>query len=171
VKDYRSMRRREFIAGHRGLIGLMRIRPSGLLLLAVLGFSPALAQEGTREATTDNPAITMPKPIAISRFVPSGEERNIGFVVALFPDCSSRGLTVGRLVKPPAHGTMTFAAAESFSTYPATSRLASCNERKSPGLNITYKSNDAYVGEDEAEIFLIFPDGSGAEWHYLILVR
>jgi len=165
------MRRREFIAGIGGLMGFMRIRPNRLLLVALLGFSPALGQEAAREGTTDNPGITMPKPIKVSRFVPSGEERNIGFVVALFPDCTSRGLTVGRVLKPPAHGTMTFAAAGSFSSYAATSRLASCNDKKSPGLEIIYKSDDGYVGEDGAEIFLMFPDGSAAEWHYLILVR
>ena len=27
------------------------------------------------------------------------------------------------------------------------------------------------VGEDEAELFLMFPDGSAAEWHYLFLVK
>jgi hypothetical protein len=165
------MRRRELIPGLGGLRGFMRIRPYQLLLVALLGFPPALAQEGAREGATDNPGITMPKPIKLSRFVPSGEERNIGFVVALFPDCSSRGLTVGRVLKPPAHGAMTFAATESFSSYAATNRLASCNDKKSPGLNIIYKSDDGYVGEDGAEIFLMFPDGSAAEWHYLILVR
>jgi hypothetical protein len=97
----------------------------------------------------------MPKPLRLNRFVPSGEERNIGFVVALFPDCTSRGMTVGRVLKPPAHGTMTFAAAESFSSYLATSRLASCNDKKLPGLNIVYKSDDGYLGEDGPEIFLV----------------
>jgi hypothetical protein len=167
------MRRLEFIGGFGGLRGFMRIRPYRLLMVALLGFPPALAQEqeGAREGATDNPSITMPKPIEISRFVPSGEERKIGFVVALFPDCTSRGPIVGRVLKPPAHGAMTFAAAESFSSYPATNRLASCNDKKSPGLSIIYKPDDAYVGEDGAEIFLIFSDGSAAEWHYVILVR
>jgi hypothetical protein len=150
----------------------MRIRPGQLLPVALvsfalLGAAPAMAQEGA----SDTPGITMPKPINISRFVPSGEQRTIGFVVALFPDCASRGTTVGRVLKPPAHGAMTFAAGESFSAYAATSRLASCNDKKSPGLNIVYKSEDGYVGEDGADIFLMFPDGSAAEWHYLILVR
>jgi len=29
----------------------------------------------------------------------------------------------------------------------------------------------ANLGKDRAEIFLMLPDGSAAEWHYLILVR
>jgi hypothetical protein len=153
------------------LEGFMRIRPFQLLLVALLGVAPALAQEGAREGTTDIPGVTMPKPINLSRFVPSGEARNIGFVVALFPDCTPRGPIVGRVLKPPAHGAMSFAAADSFGSYAAGSRLAACNDKKSPGLNIAYKSEDGYVGEDGAEIFLIFPDGSAAEWHYLILVR
>jgi hypothetical protein len=142
-----------------------------LLLAALLGISSAQAQEGTRDAEAGKPGIMMPKPTKLSRFVPSSEERIVGFVVALFPDCTSRGMTAGRVLKSPAHGTMTFAAADSFSSHPATSRLAACDEKKLPGLNIIYKSDDGYVGEDLAEIFLMFPDGSAAEWHHLILVR
>ena len=39
------------------------------------------------------------------------------------------------------------------------------------GLDIDYKSEDGYVGPDGADIFMMFPYGSAAEWHYLILVR
>ena len=142
-------------------------RLCSMLVFALLCAPPSMAQEGAAE----NPSITMPKPINVSRFVPSGEERTIGFVVALLPDCTSRGPTVGRVIKPPAHGAMSFAPGESFGSYAAGSRLAVCNDKKSPGLNIIYKSEEGYLGEDSADIFLIFPDGSAAEWHYLILVR
>jgi hypothetical protein len=140
-------------------------RLHSILLLAFLCVSPAVAQEGAPET------ITMPKPVSVSRFVPSGEERKIGFVASLFPDCVPRGPIVGRVIKPPAHGTMSFANADSFPNYLATNRLSSCNEKKAPGLHIVYKSDDGYLGEDGADIFLMFPDGSAAEWHYLILVR
>ena len=61
------------------------------------------------------------------------------------------------------------AASRARGAYPF--RLAVCNDKKSPGLNIIYKSEEGYLGEDSADIFLIFPDGSAAEWHYVILVR
>ena len=92
-------------------------------------------------------------------------------VASLFPDCASRGPTVGRLIRLPAHGAVTLVNADNYPNYNTTNRLASCNDKKSSGLNIIYKAEDGYVGEDEADIFLIFLDGTAAEWHYLILVK
>jgi hypothetical protein len=132
-----------------------------MLLFALLGVPPAMAQEGAAET------ITMPKPLSISRFIPTGEERTIG----LFPDCTSRGPIVARIIKEPAHGAMTFDNANSFPNFNANSPLASCSGKKAAGLGIVYKSEDGYVGPDGADIFMMFPDGSAAEWHYLILVR
>ena len=124
-----------------------------------------MADEGAAEA------ISMPKPVTVSRFIPSGEERTVNFVASLFPDCASRGPIVARIIKAPAHGAMTFGNATSFPNYNATSPLSSCNTKKASGLNIDYKSEDGYVGPDGVDIFMMFPDGSAAEWHYLILVR
>jgi hypothetical protein len=136
-----------------------------LLLFSFLCAAPSVAEEGASEA------ITMPKPISISRFVPTGEERTMSFVAALFPDCASRGPIVGRIVKAPAHGALTFVGADSFPNYNASNRLSSCNDKKSSGLNVVYKAEDGYLGDDGVDIFLIFPDGTAAEWHYLILVK
>jgi hypothetical protein len=134
-----------------------------MLVFGLLCAPPSMAQEGAPET------ITMPKPLSISRFIPTGEERTVGFVASLFPDCTSRGPIVAR--KPPAHGAMTFGNATSFPNYNATSPLSWCNGKKASGLNIDYKSEDGYVGPDGVDIFMMFPDGSAAEWHYLILVR
>ncbi len=136
-----------------------------MLVFALLCAPPSMAQEGAADT------ITMPKPIGISRFIPTGEERTIGFVASLFPDCTSRGPIVARVLKPPAHGAMTFGNATSFPNFNTNSPLASCSSKKVPGLDIDYKSEDGYVGPDGADIFLMFPDGSAVEWHYLILVR
>ena len=136
-----------------------------MLVFGLLCAPPSMAQEGAPET------ITMPKPLSISRFIPTGEERTVGFVASLFPDCTSRGPIVARIIKEPAHGVMTFGNATSFPNYNATSPLSSCNNKKASGLNIDYKSEDGYVGPDGVDIFMMFPDGSAAEWHYLILVR
>jgi hypothetical protein len=136
-----------------------------MFLFAFLCAPPSMAQEGAADI------ITMPKPVNVSRFIPSGEERTIGFVASLFPDCASRGPTVGHLIRLPAHGAVILVNADNFPNYNTTNRLASCNDQKSSGLNIIYKAEDGYVGEDEADIFLMFPDGTAAEWHYLILVK
>ena len=88
----------------------------------------ALSQAQEEAAET----ITMPKPLSISRFIPTGEERTIGFVASLYPDCTSRGPIVARLIKAPAHGAMTFGNAISFPNYNATSawRRATARRRR-----------------------------------------
>jgi hypothetical protein len=136
-----------------------------LLLFSFLCAPPSVAQEGAADA------ITMPKPVNISRFIPANEERTVNFVASLYPDCASRGPIVARIIRPPAHGTLTFVDANSFPNFVATNRLSSCNDRKTPGLNVVYKAEDGYLGDDGADVFLMFPDGSAAEWHYFILVK
>ena len=136
-----------------------------MLLFSFLCAPPSVAQEGAAEA------ITMPKPVNLSRFVPAGEERTVNFVASLFPDCASRGPIVARVIRPPAHGALTFVDANSFPNYVATNRLSSCNDKKTSGLNVVYKAEDGYLGDDGADIFLMFPDGTAAEWHYFILVK
>jgi hypothetical protein len=106
-----------------------------------------------------------------SRFVPSGEQRMINFYTSIWPDCTSRGPVVGRITTPPQHGALDFTPVDSFPSISPMSPLAKCNEKKIPGLGISYKSEPNYTGEDGADIFLIFPDGSAAESHYTIVVR
>jgi hypothetical protein len=65
-----------------------------LLLFSFLCAPPSTADEGATEA------ISMPKPVTVSRFIPSGEERIKNFVASLFPDCASRGPIVARITKP-----------------------------------------------------------------------
>ena len=113
-----------------------------MLTFALLCAPPSMAQEGAAET------VTMPKPLSVSRFIPTGEERTIGFVASLYPDCTTRGPIVARVIKPPVHGAMTFGNASSFPNYNATSPLASCNGKKAPSLAIDYKSEDGYVGPD-----------------------
>jgi hypothetical protein len=144
---------------------IMRHLCEMLLLFSFLCASPSAAQEGATET------IVMPKPVSISRFIPTGERRTLNFVASLFPDCASRGPIVARMMKAPSHGTLSFVDADSYPNYVATNPLSSCNGKRSSGLNIVYKAEDGYRGDDLAEVFLMFPDGTAAEWHYLIMVK
>jgi len=136
-----------------------------MLLFSFLCASPSVAQEGAAEA------IAMPKPVSISRFIPTGEQRTMNFVASLFPDCASRGPIVARIMKAPSHGTLSFLDGDSYPNYVANNPLSSCNGKRSPGLKVIFKAEDGYQGEDMAEVFLMFPDGTAAEWHYLIMVK
>jgi hypothetical protein len=117
------------------------------------------------------PSLPAPTPSHLNRFVPTAEERMIAFYTSLFPDCSPRGPTVGRITTKPQHGNVRFDQGESFVFYNANSPMASCSNKKVPGLLINYKSGDGYVGEDTAVLLLIFPDGSAAQVDVLFLVR
>jgi hypothetical protein len=144
----------------------MSLSSARSLMFAIFLAAPAFGQD-----STTTPSVDLPKAVNINKFVPSGMERAIGFVVSVFPDCSSRGPVVPRVIMQPAHGTVTFATEDSFSNFAANSRFAACNEKKGSGLTINYKSEDSYVGEDHIELLLMFPDGSAATWHFLMLVR
>jgi hypothetical protein len=111
------------------------------------------------------------RPVNLNRFVPSAEERTVAFYSSLFPDCSSKGAIVGRISDKPEHGTLTFVPMDSFPSYGTGSTLASCNNKKVAGLNINYKSDNDYIGEDQATILLIFPDGFASQLQILFLVR
>jgi hypothetical protein len=150
-----------------GSYRMMRIFKILSVLSLFLTGPTALAQEPAAIPTTPS----SPKPIQLIRFVPTGEERTIGSVTALNPDCSSRGPTVGRVIEKPAHGEVSLVPGDIFPTFVPTSPLAACNSKRVPGLMINYHSESDFIGQDNMEIFLIFPDGSGAQWNYMLIVK
>jgi hypothetical protein len=123
------------------------------------------------EAQEAPPAPVLPKPVNVTRFVPSGEGRTIGNVTALNPDCSSRGPIVARLVEKPTHGDVSFENGDIFPNYVQTSPLFACNSKQAPGLRINYRSEQDFIGQDNMKVFFIFPDGSAAQWDYILIVK
>ena len=143
---------------------MLRIFQIIAVLALCLGDQIVVAQEAP-------PTPALPKPINVTRFVPSSEGRTIGSVTALNPDCSSRGPVVGRVVEKPAHSEVSFEIGDIFPTYVQTSPLFVCNSKRTPGLMINYRSEQDFIGQDNMKVFLIFPDGSGAEWDYILIVK
>ena len=143
---------------------MLRIFKIFAVLALCLGDQIVVAQEAL-------PTPALPKPINVTRFVPSGEGRTTGSVTALNPDCSSRGPVVGRVVEKPAHGEVSFEIGDIFPTYVQTSPLFVCNSKRTLGLMINYRSEQDFIGQDNMKVFLIFPDGSGAEWDYILIVK
>ena len=136
-------------------------------LFAVILVAPsAYGQSGSPPAA--KPPLTRGE---ISRFVPSGEKWMIGFFTSLWPDCTLRGRVVGSVTTPPQHGLLAFAPLDSFPSFPPTNAQAKCNENKIAGQGLYYTSEQGFAGEDSANIFLIYPDGSGGEIHYTIIVK
>ncbi|MEA1834555.1 hypothetical protein U8607_20895 [Methylobacterium durans] len=151
-----------------------------ILLAALLGTvagRPAWAEPAPAPAAPQPPAgpqATAPQAppvLPLMRVVPKGEARSIGFFAALFPDCSSQGPIVVRLLAQPKHGTVSFSEADSFPRYAAGSPLAACNAKRVPGLKMVYESEEGFEGLDTYRIFLINPDGTGFESEVKVSVR
>jgi hypothetical protein len=107
----------------------------------------------------------------LERTVPRGEARAIAFYSSLFPDCTSQGPVVIRLLTPPRHGRTTIEPVQSFPQYIASSPLAECNSRKVPGQRIVYEGEQGYEGVDSFRILVINADGTGYESEIKVSVR
>jgi hypothetical protein len=115
-----------------------------------------------------------PVPIQVfplTRVVPKGEARGIAFFAYLYPDCTSQGPVVARILEPPRHGTVSFATIDSFPRYGVGAPLASCNAKKVTGLRMTYEAEDGFEGFDTLRILTINPDGTAAEYEVKVWVR
>ncbi len=113
----------------------------------------------------------LPTVFPLLRIVPKGEARSIAFFASLFPDCSSEGAVVVRLLTQPKHGRATVEDASSFPRYEPTSPFAGCNTRKVPGRRLVYEAEEKFEGADTFRILVINADGSGYESNIKVLVR
>lgn len=157
------------------------MRPRLLALLAVPLLSTPLAAAPLAAPAVEPPVPPMaaptpdrPVPIPVfplTRVVPKGEGRSIAFFSYLYPDCSSQGPVVARLLEPPRHGTVAFAQADSFSRYAPGSPLAACVAKKVPGLRMTYETQEGFEGLDTFRVLTINPDGTAAEYEVKVWVR
>jgi hypothetical protein len=132
------------------------------LLLTILTFgllsSSAFAQEGLEQKR-------------FIRVVGSGANQRIGFFNYLNPDCTAPSDTQIRVTKQPEHGTVEIKPATNFPSYPKEHVRAKCNEHKVRGVQVNYKSADKYVGSDELELLVLFPNRFAWEVYYGISVR
>ena len=132
------------------------------LLLTVLAYgllsSPAFAQEGLEKRQ-------------FTRVVASGTNQRIGFFTALNPDCTASGNVNIRVTKQPEHGSTETTTTINFPGYPKEHSRFKCNDHKVRGMQINYKSAEKYVGSDELELLVLFPNGFAWEVHYNIDVR
>jgi hypothetical protein len=131
------------------------------LLLIILAFglsSSAFAQEGLEKKQ-------------LTRVVPSGKNQRIGFFTHLNPDCTASGDTNIRITKQPEHGSTETTPAINFPSYPKEHVRFKCNEHKVRGWQLNYKSAEKYVGSDELDLIVLFPNGFAWEVRYNIDVR
>jgi hypothetical protein len=132
------------------------------LLLTGLAFgllsSSAFAQEGLEKKQ-------------FTRVVASGTNVRIGFFTSLNSDCTARGNINIRVTKQPEHGSTETTTTINFPTYPKEHVRFKCNDHNVRGMQVNYKSAEKYVGSDELELLVLFPNGFAWEVRYNIDVR
>ena len=48
---------------------------------------------------------------------------------------------------------------------------AKCNGKKISGVNVNYKSSGGYLGPDEFDLLVLWPQGFAWEMHFNMIVR
>jgi hypothetical protein len=106
-----------------------------------------------------------------TRVVPSGENRRIGFFYHLTPDCAQAGPVIVRVMKEPEHGKIEVVTVNDYPHYGKENIRSKCNAHKVKGHEIKYKSEAKYVGDDTADILVLWHTGFAWEIRYDISVR
>jgi hypothetical protein len=107
-------------------------------------------------------------------YVPSGKQRRLAFLHgAKVADCVPWDVNQieVRVVNEPKNGTLKFGPEDGVATFKANTPLGKCAGKKTRGIAINYKSTDKFVGTDEFEIFVVWPNNRGGEVHYTVNVK
>ncbi|GJE61352.1 hypothetical protein [Methylobacterium trifolii] len=150
---------------------MQRATPLALLLVATPVLAALAGSPARSEPAEAAPPQQAPPTFPLMRVVPKGEARTIAFYASLFPDCSSQGPVVIRVLDKPQHGKVTIAEGDSFTRYAPASPLAACNSRKVAGLKLVYEAEEGFEGLDSFRIFVINADGTGYESPVKVSVR
>src|SRR5262245_47803426 len=96
-----------------------------------------------------------------TRYVPSGKSIALSFLIALRPDCSINEEYQFELIKEPEHGTVEFTPEWRNTSFSKENVRAKCNEKKSEGHVLSYRSASGYVGTDS---FTLLELAGGWAW-------
>jgi hypothetical protein len=80
----------------------------------------------------------------------------LGHYASVNPDCTSRGKTVVRVQKTPAHGAVVLTPGRGFTSF---SHATQCNARSVEGVTAAYRPERGYVGPDAVGFDIIYPSG------------
>ena len=104
--------------------------------------------------------------------VAAGKKVTLDFAYALNPDCSPvEGSVEVKTTAEPAQGAIEVVSGHRFPNYAKTNVRFKCNDKKTRGLLINYKSKEGYVGPDAFDILVLYPTGYAREVHYNVNVR
>lgn len=109
-------------------------------------------------------------PVNLSPVVPSGVKRQLAFLSALNPDCSSAGEIEVRVVRSPKNGTVEIENGFGYPNYNEKNQRYSCNTRLVQGVRISYTSVEGFIGKDHFDLDL-FVLSADVIWNYSVTVK
>jgi len=112
----------------------------------------------------------LPTTANVSPVVPTGKKRLVGFYYSLNPDCSAVGEIDARVIKQPQNGTVEVTPGTGFSGFAENNQRYACNMKASPGVRVTYMSNEGFVGSDAFEVEFL-AGMTDAVWKYNVTVK
>jgi len=109
-------------------------------------------------------------PVNLSPVVPSGVKRQLAFVSALNPDCSSAGEIEVRVLRSAKNGTVEIENGFGYPNYDEKNQRYSCNTRLVQGVRISYTSAEGFIGKDQFDLDL-FALSADVIWKYSVTVK
>jgi hypothetical protein len=111
----------------------------------------------------------------IELYVPAGKSRAFAMLWGgvNFAECTfwnPKDIEV-RVVQEPEHGAFQLIEQQITAAYKADHPAVKCNGKKAGALKAQYKANDKFVGTDEFELFIMWPNGKGQERHITVNVK
>ena len=131
----------------------------------VIGATAQAAQKGKQLAALD----TTNTEVRRSGF--SGNEIKLTYFYTVNPDCSSGPLVDVRIVKPPAHGEISFQELRSIVEYKKDHFRAHCNGKMVDSVGAVYTSRDDFTGIDKIQIEVDYKTGQVRRYSLTIDVR
>jgi hypothetical protein len=128
--------------------------------------SPTLAEESSSTAGALNR-------VDQEAFVPSGKARKVWSLYGTNTDCTPWNVKEieAKTVQEPKNGTVQISETEVTAMFRNDTPSSKCSGKKMRALGVTYKSADKFVGTDEFELFVIWPNSRATELHFTINVK
>lgn len=106
-------------------------------------------------------------------YVPSGKARKVVALYGANSDCSPWNINdiEVRRKQEPKNGILQIASGEVVSAFKKDSPAANCGGKKVRALNIVYKATSEFVGTDEFELFVMWPNGRASEMSFTVNVE
>jgi dienelactone hydrolase len=91
-------------------------------------------------------------PRTLRSIAAAGVAKRLYFLSSVNLDCSSRGLPLVSVTRPPAHGAATVVPGDGFPSFNPASPYAPCNKVRVPGVGVIYAPASGFTGEDTMTI-------------------